>query len=737
MAPPGHNPRAVSALRTLAPAGVLLAEALIFHRRVLFSRNWTIPWDFRDYHLPLAEFMARSLREGRLPLWDPYTYCGVPFYANLQTQFAYPPAWVTIVLSNFAGGERLLDFLEWCLVLHIFLAGLFGYLLFRRLGVSRWAAIFGATIFQLGGYFASQAQHLGAVCGAAWLPLAWLAVVELGREFRLRRLAVLAFALAMAFLAGFPAVTIVVAVTTLGLAAALVAFRRASLRLLAWTALGGLWAVLLAAVQLLPAQEAARLSTAYSRGEFAGTGGGVPWIALLSLVIPNHNNIFDLNNYHLEWNPTFLYLYCGWAGLLSALLGLVASRSSWRLPVLAVTLLSGLWMLGETTPLGRWAFLALPVAVKSPLYAEFAMAGFLLGLAALAALGAERLVSGRSRWLGPLLVGVSALDLTLAGSSRMMNTVRVDQEPAATAEQFEGSRETLEGMRRLVRQTVPPWRVEPYRDSMRWANSAPMTGIPTATGNDPLAPARILRVRRLFGQGQPWLRYWELSDLNSPLPGLLNVRYVVTWAPSDAPALQHPQWKRVADLPGHQVYENLRVLPRFFLVSRVVAAASESHALALLGSPDFDPRREAVVEGAGPLDTEPTQRLPVRVLKYEDREVELEVETASPAYLVTSETYYPGWRAWVDGRPAELYLTNVAFRGLVVPPGRHRIRMRFEPPVFYYGLALSGLGWGLWLVASLWRRTANNARKTSDLEGADGQSEGGFDRIRLCERDSL
>jgi len=720
MAPPGHPPRAVTALRTLAPAAVLLTELLIFHRRALFSRDWTIPWDFRDYHLPLAEFMARSLREGRLPLWDPYTYCGVPFYANLQTQFAYPPAWLTVVLSNLAGGNRLLDFLEWNLVLHIFLAGIFAYLLFRRLGAGRAAATLGATVYQLGGYFASQAQHLGAVCGAAWLPLAWLAVLRLAAGLGGRRLALLALALAMSFLAGFPAVTIVVGVSTAMLAVALVLFGRAPVGLIPWVAVGVIWAALLAGVQLLPAQEAARLSTAYSRGEFAGTGGGVPWVGLLSLVIPDHNNIFDLSNYRLEWNPTFLYLYCGWAGLLCAVLGLIASRSSFGRPVAAATLLSGLWMLGESTPFGRWVFLSLPTAVKSPLYAEFAMAAFLLGLAALAALGADRLAGGRPRWLLPLLVGVTALDLTLAGSGRILNTVRVEQEPAATAEQFEGSRETLERMRRLVQQNIPPWRVEPYRDSMRWVNSAPMTGIPSASGNDPLAPARILSVRRLFGQGQPWLRYWELADLDSPLTALLNVRYLVTWAPTDRPALEHRFWKRVADLPGHQVYENLRVLPRFYLVGRVRSAASQAEALALLGSPLFDPRLEAVAEGATTLASQASEFAPVRVSKYDDRELLLEVETTAPAYLVTSEAYYPGWRAWLNGRPARLHLTNVAFRGMFVPPGKHQVRMRFEPPVFYYGLALSALGWTLWLAASLWPTAGSNGRKISAQEGTDG-----------------
>jgi len=701
MASPGNHPGPLKAWR-FAPAAVLLAEALLFHRRVLFSSAWTIPWDLRDYHLPLAEFMVGCLRSGELPLWDPYTYCGMPFYANLQTQFAYPPAWMGLLASNLAGGGRLLEFLEWQIALHVFLAGLLAYGLLRRLGLGRGSALFGATVFELGGYFASQAQHLGAMCAAAWLPLAWRAVLDLSQSFRWRRLAALALALAMSLAAGFPAVTIVAFVTSFLLAGALAAFRRGAPQGLLWTAAASLWALPLSAVQLLPALELAGLSTAYSRGEYAGTGGGVPLVGLTSLIVPAHNHIFDLSKYRLEWNPTFLYLYCGLAGLALALVGLLASRSRYRGPLALLTLLAGLWMLGENTLVGRALFTLLPTAVKSPLYAEFAMPAFQLGLAALAALGAQRLIGTRSRWLSAGLVAVTAADLIAAGAGRTMNTFPAAEDPAVSLRQFEGSAETLQRMRTLVGRSLPPARLESYRDSMRWANSAPMIGIPSASGNDPLAPARILDLRRLFGQGQPWLRYWELADLNSPLPDLLNVRYLVTWAPSSEPALEHAKWRRVADLPGHQVYENRSALPRFYLVGRVRPVRSKQEALARLASPEFDPRREAVVEGEAPPGLAGDFSGSVRVLAYAPRRVVLETEASAPAFLVTSESYYPGWRARLDGRPARLRLTNVAFRGLETPAGRHRIEMRFQPVLFWCGLALSVLAAaGL---AAAWRR---------------------------------
>jgi len=180
------------------------------------------------------------------------------------------------------------------------------------------------------------------------------------------------------------------------------------------------------------------------------------------------------------------------------------------------------------------------------------------------------------------------------------------------------------------------------------------------------------------------------------------VRYLVTWAPSSEPALEHAKWRRVADLPGHQVYENRSALPRFYLVGRVRPVRSKQEALARLASPEFDPRREAVVEGEAPPGLAGDFSGSVRVLAYAPRRVVLETEASAPAFLVTSESYYPGWRARLDGRPARLRLTNVAFRGLETPAGRHRIEMRFQPVLFWCGLAFSALAAaGL---AAAWRR---------------------------------
>src|ERR1017187_5359386 len=143
-------------------------------------------------------------------------------------------------------------------------AGIGAYLLLRRLECGRGAALFGATAFQLGCFFVSQPQHLGAISAAAWMPFAWLGVVQLARGFTPKRFAVLSIALAMTFLAGFASVTLIAYGTTAYLAAVL-AIRQRNwwLPVILLAAFGV--AAGLSAVQLMPSLQLSSQSAASHR----------------------------------------------------------------------------------------------------------------------------------------------------------------------------------------------------------------------------------------------------------------------------------------------------------------------------------------------------------------------------------------------------------------------------------------------------------------------------------------
>jgi len=85
-----------------------------------------------------------------------------------------------------------------------------------------------------------------------------------------------------------------------------------------------------------------------------------------------------------------------------------------------------------------------------------------------------------------------------------------------------------------------------------------------------------------------------------------------------------------------------------------------------------------------------------------DSAMEIETSSSSNAFLVTSDTYYPGWTASIDGQLTNIYHTDYLIRGVAVPAGSHRVRFEFRPKSFYVGGALSvfsllllGLSFGL------------------------------------------
>jgi hypothetical protein len=127
--------------------------------------------DFTYQFWAFATFEARELSAGRLPLWNPYTYAGAPFWADVQSAVLYPPSLLMLLLSGLAGGFSLFA-LELEAILHFWLAGMFTYLFTRRLTRHRGAALLAAITFAFGGYLTGYpSQQLAVLETNAWLPL--------------------------------------------------------------------------------------------------------------------------------------------------------------------------------------------------------------------------------------------------------------------------------------------------------------------------------------------------------------------------------------------------------------------------------------------------------------------------------------------------------------------------------------------------------------------------------------
>jgi hypothetical protein len=111
-----------------------------------------------------------------------------------------------------------------------------------------------------------------------------------------------------------------------------------------------------------------------------------------------------------------------------------------------------------------------------------------------------------------------------------------------------------------------------------------------------------------------------------------------------------------------------------------------------------------------------TQQTTARVLddKFANQNISIQTEARAASLVVVSQTHYPAWRAYVDGKPARIWRANYAFQALEVPAGRHQITLVYEDRMLLAGAVLTGLGLlsctGLWVLGG--SRTIRGYRRS-------------------------
>lgn len=82
----------------------------------------------------------------------------------------------------------------------------------------------------------------------------------------------------------------------------------------------------------------------------------------------------------------------------------------------------------------------------------------------------------------------------------------------------------------------------------------------------------------------------------------------------------------------------------------------------------------------------------VKLISYKPNEVVLNATTDTDAFLYVSDTWYPGWRAYIDGRKTEIFRANLTFRAIKLPKGTHEVVFKYRPMSFYIGALLTLFG---------------------------------------------
>ena len=158
------------------------------------------------------------------------------------------------------------------------------------------------------------------------------------------------------------------------------------------------------------------------------------------------------------------------------------------------------------------------------------------------------------------------------------------------------------------------------------------------------------------------------------------------------PPLSAPGLAEVYDGPDARVYRVEAALPRARVVPAQRVVEGEAAALDAVTSPGFDPRSAAIVErriDGVPLRSGAGGGGRAEIVRYEDEQVDIRTQADGPGLLVLSDTWFPGWKAEVDGREVDVERVNYTFRGVPVGPGSRLVTFRYAPASWTVGRLVS------------------------------------------------
>ena len=749
-------------MEAFTPGRLALVIALflfVLYPAVILGAQTFFYQDYGLFTYPNARYLQDCLWRGEVPLWNPLNNCGVPFLAQWNTSVCYPPALVAALLP-----------LPWALNIlvlgHLVLAGVGMYLLAWRWTQNRLAASIAGVAFGLNGLLLNCLLWTSNLAALSWQPWVILAVTSAWQRGGGRRLAGAALVGAMQMLSGAPEIILF----TWLLLAALWLRELGRRRAAAGPALRRFAVVMalvagLAAVQLLPFRDLVAHSdrdTSYGEAD----AWPLPAWGWANLIVPQFHAVQSLlDTYHLAdqyWTKSY---YVGTGVLVLAFVGAWRGRP-WQARWLAGAALLGLvlaaghkgflypWLKSVVPAIGfaRYPvkFIALPVfalpllaacglqalldapapAARRNLRLLLGTGAFFLILAAGVLVAAHRSPASGENWamtcrdgaerilflagviggVGGLLAAGQSRTRTLLGAAVVV-LVGLDlvgagrrMHPTVTPRVFGpielnlASRPRLGESRALVSRQAEAFlnrvgmtNAVAYCATVRGAlfhNNNLLENIPKADG---FCSLRLRRTTELLAALADTNQLSYSNLLASPLADFLGVAWVT--APDNVFA-----WQARAGA-GPLITAGQR--PIF---------ADEAQTRTAVTAGDFLPREVVYLPTTARAQVGAAAVPEARILspQWSAERVRFRVQTPAPALVVIAQSFYPNWRAWVDGRPVRLWRANYACQALEVPAGQHEVSLVYRDRAFTIGAILSALSLGICLVL-LWRREAPDA----------------------------
>lgn len=666
---------------------------------LLFGR-FAAAGDALRLYIPDAHVLLEHVRSGTLPHWNGGVGLGQPLGASLQAMAYYPVRWASLLTFDAVSSVSVLH------LLHVWIAAAGAFFAARRFRLSVLAACVVAFAYAGGPLFTHLVGRPNLAAAAAWTPWVFFAATALARVRSRRNVALLAGALAMSGLSAAPEILL----GQLLLAAVILA--RRGWRPLGLGVMAGVFAFALGAVTFIPFLE--------FLGESDRAGGAVAlaWSAsppqLLSLFwlnadLPRAPGAVDQQlvlSLFLGSTIAVLIVFAGlkrfgrvWWLLCAALLLMTVSLGG-HVPLLRdalqllpfrypakhlvtaafpLCLLAGHGVLPLVRVLQRtavrrmllvFALWAMAAAASLPLQRAGAVGGFVVGALFVGALLAAR--------FGAKVVAICVVAELACAHALLGMPEWKDGASLSTPTTLIDKTQLLPGERIAVNPVLDDDERPPGDD----AHSRHLL-LPNRQLEEGLAGVTA------YGSPLPFRSQKILEAADVVLLEMLSVRFAIGyWA-----------------TPRRDDVTPLSPWPRAWLVARTSNVTEDEELSVVLTEPTML-RTDAFGASLPQLLTELPEGSAAKLVALTHESLTVQTTSSIDTLLVTSDLWFPGWRAFVDGAETNVLRANYAMRAVAVPRGEHEVVFRYRPTHFGLAASLSLLTLLALGVALAWRPRA-------------------------------
>lgn len=616
--------------------------------------------DLWHQNFAFAFHLSQSLKQGYFPIWIKDLGTGFPMLADGEMgMFNF----INIILFKFFNPALAFN-LTYFFVFLFLITG--SYLFARVLKFSRPVAVFFTVVFSFSGLIITQLRSIHIVQAISFFPLEFFLVEKFLQTKKWRWLIIFSLILSQQIYANYQQI-VLISLISLGI---YISFRNFKLILpvLIFTILGLIFSL----PQVLPTIELVKLSFR-DHGTALSEMVKYPFVPknLLSFLNPyffGNPRIGTYppfsNNWGIFWEST------GYLGILPLVLVLISLKNFRKHLVFWIILgISLILLLGKYTPF--FFLFQLPPLNMFRVPARFLLP-FVWSLAILAAFGLQQI---KNKTVQMIIILFAFADLFYFGFKyhAVINSQKWLEPPQSV---------------KFLQEDKSWFRIYSYWPSTDWNNIFLKKGwqniddyFAFRNGLDPnqnlfwnlssadlyvgLMPRRLEIFKNLIDSG---LKPGEVSSLSAKLLSLAGVKYFISPYFLNNFSLE----ATISGQPNFYIYKNPGVLPHVYLTTDYEVAQTLPELMQKLQDPD---NHKVILEEK--IDLGPAENPgEATVIKNSDLEIIIQVSANKKSLLILSDSYYPSWKAFIDGQETKIYPANLNQRAVTVPPGSHQVKFK-------------------------------------------------------------